>query len=329
MMASFTCPRCFYAGPIGLDAKFCPHCGLFGAREAAADTSPLDVTVADHNYRVMDRIAIGSVCTIYRCRFTSGGREKEGIFKIARDARVNGLVANEADILRRLHAADPTARFTPFLPAIEASMAMAGEPNTGSRQASVLRMHDEIESPTELYTLFEARSSFPAGLDARHVAWIWRRLLSVLGFIHAQGIVHGAVLPMHVMIEPKDHKLLLIDWCCATRGGEGGNMPLPIIAAGHLAWYKSESASTQPPMPALDIALGARSMIELLGGDPISGQCPDRVDSGLQRHFQRCIKTGPNARPDAWKLLDDFDRLIEALWGPRKFITLTLAPKAK
>ena len=41
------------------------------------------------------------------------------------------------------------------------------------------------------------------------MAWVWRRLLTIVGFAHANHVVHGAVLPPHVVIEPKEHKLLL------------------------------------------------------------------------------------------------------------------------
>ena len=55
--------------------KFCPRCGLADVQETAADTSPLEITVGKNTYHVLDRIAIGSICSIYRCRFTaSGGR---------------------------------------------------------------------------------------------------------------------------------------------------------------------------------------------------------------------------------------------------------------
>ncbi len=325
MPDTFTCPRCFRTAPIRPGARFCPHCGLANAQEAAADTSPLEINAGGRAYRVMDRIAIGSICTIYRCRFTTPADDVEGVFKIAGDAQSNALVANEAAKLRALLARDTGGQFAPFLPVVEASVAVGeGSVNSPVRQANILRMHPAICSPDELYTLFEVKNRYPGGLDSRNVAWIWRRLLSILGFVHAHGIVHGAVLPMHVMIEPREHKLVLIDWCGATDISAAGASPLKIIAGGHVAWYKRESASTHPPTPALDIAFAARCMIELLGGDPVEGVCPPTVEPAFQRHLQRCIMATPNARPNAMKILADFDKLLEPMWGPRKFRKLEL-----
>ncbi len=321
---TFTCPRCFFTAPTTSELRFCPRCGLRDAAEAAADTSVLEVRVGSRLFHVHERIAIGSICTLYRCRFDSGSKPTEGIFKIARDPRTNDLVANEALILRRLHAADRDGRFGPFLPIVEESFAYGEGSPDARRHANVLRMHAEIHSPDELYTLDEVRQQFPAGLGGRDVAWIWRRLLNILGFAHSTGVIHGAVLPMHVLIEPAAHKLLLIDWCCAVHESDNRH-PITILSGGYAPWYKRDNALRQPPTPNLDIAFAARCMIELLGGDPLRAEFPPKVEAGLQRHFERCLSGA--ASLDAWKLLEDFDRLIDALWGPRKFQVLTMPPK--
>src|SRR5262249_29221835 len=130
-------------------------------------------------------------------------------------------------------------------------------------------------------------------------------------------------LPMHVLIEPKDHKLVLIDWCCAMH--QSSPSTVQIIEPDYLRWYKRQGATNQPPTPALDIGLGARSMIELLGGDALNIECVSQVEPALVRYFKRCVADG--APTDAWKLLSDFDRVIEALWGPRQFVELKLPPK--
>jgi hypothetical protein len=317
----FTCPRCFYTAAMAAAVKFCPRCGLADAGELASDTAPMDVTAAGRSYRVEGRLAIGSVCNIYRCRFRKGSREVEGIFKIARDARANEWVTNEAQALSVLHEPAGGEKFKPFLPELEHSLALESSGSAAPRLANVLRMHPEIRSPDELYTLAEVRQAYPRGLDARDVAWIWRRLLSILGYVHSVGVVHGAVLPMHVLIEPREHKLVLIDWCCATHPRAAAR-PVGVMG-GFGDWYKRDGAARRPPTASLDIAFGARCMVHLAGGDPLDLKFPDGVEPGFQRHLARCAD-GAN---DAWKLLDDFDKLIEALWGPRQFRELKMPPK--
>ncbi|HEX8912910.1 MAG TPA: hypothetical protein VF796_11160, partial [Humisphaera sp.] len=282
-------------------------------------------------YRAHERVGVGSVATVYRCTFYEGPTEVQAVLKVARDARVNGLLANEAAVLHRLHAADPANRHTPFLPYPQATFGIGDEgPAAPARQATVLRVHPQVRSPAdELYTLAEVRAAFPQGLDPRHVAWVWRRVLTVLAFAHRNGVVHGQVLPPHVMIEPREHKLVLVDWTCAAHLPSAAGRPLAVVAGPYLPWFKREAPSRNPVSPAVDVALAARTMIDLLGGDGVTGRMPPATDPALQRHFSRCINLGPNARPEADRLLADFDRLIEALWGPRQFVPLHLPPKRR
>ena len=337
--STFTCPRCFAEAPIRPGVQFCPHCGLAGAKEAALDAAPLEVTSGGRTYQVLDRIAVGSVCTVYRCRFTAGRRQVEGVFKVARDARSNGLVANEAQVLRLLHGAADAGQMTPFLPAVDATVSVGTGGPGGARTANVLRMHEAVRSPDELYALSEVSRHCPSGLDGRDVAWIWRRLLGVLGFVHGNGFVHAAVVPDHVLIEPKEHKLVLVDWCCAApwRGERTGAVAgvrragaqHSVIPGHYLHWYRRQGGLRQAATPGLDIGLGARCMVQLLGGDPLLPEFPRAVDPALRRYFERCVDAGSSGtRADAWKLLDDFDRLIDVLWGPRQFRPMTLPPKA-
>jgi hypothetical protein len=178
----------------------------------ATDDRPIDVTAFGNNYRVGKQITIGSLCTIYRCQFDRNGRARQGVFKIARDPRANPAVAAEARVLRQLAAADVEGKFIPFLPTVVESAATKSTPTDPARQWNVLDYDSAIKSPDDLYTLAEVRSAYPAGLDARDVARIWRRLLHILSFVHDCRVTHGAVLPPHMLIEPADHKLVLIDW---------------------------------------------------------------------------------------------------------------------
>ena len=331
--AALLCPRCLNDLPAGPVVRFCPRCGLPGARDAALDTAPLDVVAGGRTYQVLERLAVGSVSTVYRCRFVDG-RRVEGVFKVARDARGNGLVANEADVLRKLHRGPDASRFAPFLPSVEASLDVGGE-SGAPRRASVLRMHEAVGSVDELYTLAEVRRHYPAGLDGRDVAWIWRRLLAVLQFVHRCEVTHGAVLPDHVLIEPREHKLILVGWSAAVPrgidvwwGGAPAGLRPKLVPGGYVQWYRRQGALRAPPTPPVDVALGARCMVELLGGDPVGLEFPASADPALRRYFGRCVDASVLENgPDAGKLLEDFDRLIEAMWGRRTFRPLALPPK--
>jgi hypothetical protein len=277
---------------------------------------------------VLDRIAVGAIANVYRCRFSIGSREFEGILKVARDQRTSGMIAHEAAVLKHLAARDAKHVHAAFVPQLHESLAIS-EAGGVSRQASVLGFAGPVQSVDDLYTLEEVLAAHPGGLDPRDMAWIWRRLLSILGHVHSLEVLHTAVLPMHVLIEPRLHGLILIDWCGGVMQFRTRPQSLHMIHGTHAAWYRSAGVLGLPVSDGLDIDLAARCMIQLIGGDPLRGTCPAAVEPSIVRHLQRCLAAASELRAGAWELLRDFDQLIQTLWGPRAYRELSLPPKRR
>ena len=299
------CPRCFADVPPG--GVYCRRCGL--RADPGGDAIPMDLTVSRRDYRVLDRIGVGSRCVVYRCHLLGGG---EGTFKVARDPVSNAAVAREAEALRHLSAADPDGRFTPFVPTVLESFGYVGGPREPPRHANVLRLHADVRSPADdLYTLAELKAAYPAGVDARDVAWIWRRLLTAVGFAHTHGVAHGAVLPVHVLIDPVDHKLVLIGWSSATLPGRPTPTAPPAVPAAYRSWVAAEPHRSR----LADLRLAARCMADLLP--------PVAAEPAVARHLDR-VRSLTNAGEHPWHVRAEFDDLIAALWGPRQFRPLTM-----
>ena len=83
MQTAMTCPRCLRS-PLRLKSQYCPRCGLGDVLRAAADRSPTDIPVGQRMFRLMERIAAGSVSNVYRCRFFEGPVEVEAVAKVAK-----------------------------------------------------------------------------------------------------------------------------------------------------------------------------------------------------------------------------------------------------
>ena len=312
------CPRCFAALTVRPGVRFCRRCGLPATlADPAVAARPMDLSVNGRGYRVLDRIGVGSRAAVYRCLLGTGASWLQGTFKVARDPVANAGIAREAEALRHLHASDPAGQFTPFVPAVAESFGYVGARAEPPRHANVLRLHPDVRSPADdLYTLADVRAAYPSGLDARHMAWVWRRLLTVLGFAHSRGVAHGAVLPVHVLVDPADHKLVLIGWGGSTLPGRPPLSVPPAVPAAYLAWVSAD----RYPSPAADVRLAARCMADLVGrGD--DDRPPPAVDPAVARHLDRAMHA-PAA--DAWQLRAEFDQLIDTLWGPRQFRPLTM-----
>ncbi|MDB5328387.1 MAG: hypothetical protein JWM57_3956 [Phycisphaerales bacterium] len=280
-------------------------------REESSTESAV-LVVGDLPFRIQHRLAIGDTCNLYHCTADKGRAMRASVFKIARDVSDNARLITATNRLRRLYETDE--RLLPFLPRVSASLQYRGPAEAEARAAAVLTYHNGIRSPNDLYSLEEVRQSYPRGLEARDMAWMWRRLLTVLAYVHDQQIVHAAITPAHVMIEPKEHKLVLVGW------GAAAFTAAPALGrpASYRAWF--DDADTI--LPALDIKTAAQTMLLLLGQRL---HRPPSIDAALLRYFDRCLK--PAGPANAWQLLSDFDRLIEVLWGPRQFRPFAMPPR--
>ncbi|MFE0591628.1 serine/threonine protein kinase [Micromonospora echinospora] len=229
------------------------------------------------------------------------------LLKLPRQPGDNDLLAREAHALRTIEErGDP--RHLPYVPRLVDSFRHRDAATGAERRVNVLA------SVPNLHSLDEVRRAYPDGLDARDAAWMWRRLLVALGLAHRAGVVHGAVLPRHVLIEPDAHGVVLVDWCFAVVG----DGTVPAMVPGHEDWYPAEVTAKRPCGPGTDLAMAARCMTWLMG---------DRAPRELRAFADGCRLPALHARPDdAWRLLGELDEVLERLYGPRTFRPFTLNP---
>lgn len=283
-----------------------------------ATSDEVVITTRKRSYTIGDPLAKGDIASLYHCAFSIGGRDVNGIFKVSRNPADNDLIENEATMLKHLANGDEYDQFEPYFPALAENLVYRDASATGKRRANILYWAKEIEQPSDLYTLVEVRDHYKNGIDPADMAWMWRRLLVALGYTHQEGIVHGAVLPAHILIEPKMHGLALIDWSYAVKTETGKH--ISAISSDYDKWYPQEVFNKEAPLSGLDIFMGAKCMVYLVGGDPVSGDLPDSVPSRMRRYFAWCMQPSPRGRPqDAWKMLEEFDDVLESLYGPRRF----------
>ncbi|MDG4821953.1 serine/threonine protein kinase [Asanoa sp. WMMD1127] len=218
----------------------------------------------------------------------------------------NDLMEREATALRRIaDAGDP--RYLPYVPRMVDTFRHR-DPGTGQE-----RRVNVLGSVPHLTSLADVMRLRPEGLDPRDAAWIWRRLLVALGLAHRAGVVHGAVLPEHILIETTDHGVVLVDWCYSVVDGLDH---VPAVVERYADWYPPEVHNRLPPEPGTDIAMAARSMTALMGG---------HAPAALLSFADGCTLPSPRSRPDdAWALLAELDDLLERLYGVRKFRPLNL-----
>lgn len=254
-----------------------------------------------HRYRIQGTIAQGNLAMLHAAVDEAGAPV---VLKIAANADDNELLRSESRILLLMSA--DAERYAKHLPEL-----LDQFHTSDGRQGNVL-------TRIEGFDLVSVRKRYPDGVPERHIIWIFRRALSVLGFAHSKGIVHGNIEPSHLMIRPGDHNVWLIDWCYAifepARTGQGFRVVNELYSA-------PEVSQRKPPLPSADLFSLGLTMIYLIGGDPRTRAIPQRVDERLRRLMEFFVLDSPLGRAqDAWEMYNRLDELRRQLYGEHEFI---------
>ena len=242
----------------------------------------------------MTLVAAGDIANLYA---VDGGA---ALLKLPRQPADNDLMTAEADALRALErAGDP--KFRAYAPRLIETFTHE-DPATGVRRTA-----NVVARQRGFVPLADVARAYPDGVDPRDAAWMWRRLLAGLGWAHRAGVIHGAVLPGHVLIHPAEHGLVLVDWCYSV--APGGR--IPALVAAHRDSYPPEVPAREKATEATDIYHATVLMRDLIGS---------ALPPALRRFADGCLYAAPRMRPqDAWRLLAELDELLEHLYGPRRF----------
>jgi LSD1 subclass zinc finger protein len=161
---------------------------------------------------------------------------------------------------------------------------------------------------------FEAvRHAYPQGIDPQISIWMWRRILELLAFLHRSGVVHGAVLPPHILVEDGEHGIRLVGYSAAGASGS----PLATICRRFEALYASRQLS-----PRADVMMSARAIAFVLGGHGACGDVPATVPEPLADLVR---KTAMDGAEDAWNVRERVGKVAHVLYGPPSFRPLMMS----
>jgi serine/threonine protein kinase len=153
-------------------------------------------------YERVKLVQSGDVADIYASSYEPG--EPTVVVKTAREAEDNDLIENEATIIGELYPSRAKDEgFYRYLPRLLDTFV------TSKRRVNVFPYFKEY------VTLEDILKAYPAGIDYRDAAWMYKRLLVGIGFAHLQGVVHGAIVPSHVLVHPIGHGAKIVAWSYA------------------------------------------------------------------------------------------------------------------
>ena len=205
--------------------------------------------------------------------------------KLLRDRQDAELFDNEWNALQMLQKSDARGAdtFTMLLPQPILHGDITAGPFAGQR-VSIFRWASGFQ-----HTFDEVIQAYPQGIPPQASIWIWRRILEVLSFIHASGMAHGAVLPAHLLIQENEHGVRLVGYSFAGRLSE----KLRTVSHGYEFFYPKPAQSWSTLTAQLDLAMSARCIAAILGGNPETASLPQTVPAQLAGIVQRIALSEP------------------------------------
>jgi serine/threonine protein kinase len=288
------------------------HQGTYG--ETGTSFQPLLIRTARGQWTLERLLTHGDICNLYLGSALGENGKRRVLCKVPIQPQDNDLAANEARVLRHLRAGENYQAARHFV-----SQLVDAFPYE-ERATGIVRQITILSYVEGLFSLAEVKQAYPQGIDVRDMAWIWRRLLIALDFAHTNGVIHGCVLPPHILIHPEEHGVVLIDWSYAVIDPAQTHAWIKAISSPYRAWYPPEIFAREEPRPGLDLFMAGKCMIDLLGGDPYQQTMPESVPWQIQNHLKGCLLPRSHQRlQDVRILRQEFDDLLERLWGPRTF----------
>jgi serine/threonine protein kinase len=157
-------------------------------------------------------------------------------------------------------------------------------------------------------------------MENEHILWILERILSAVGYLHSNNIVHGNIKPENIYIDSDTHNIILLDYSLAIEKADLSINKYRIINDNYTAPEVNINARV---LPNSDIYSVGKIIIKLLGGDIHTNGMPIHIDIKIRNFIRRLITDNSKLRSnDAYKLWDEIIAIRHELYGRHRFLKL-------
>lgn len=270
-----------------------------------AHRPPVTLKSPKRTYTLISRRFVGDVADIYLAEGQDGDSlvlSNKYLVKVSRFPGGEKLLDRERQALTELHTAADDLKYRCYFPLIVESFPAH---DRFKRRVNVFSWEDGW------FSLESVLKKYPSGLSPRHTVWIFKRLLTAIGFAGHNELVHGAILPQHILLRPKDHALRVVGWGQSVKSGTA----IQSVPAKSKDVFPSNLSKKPVAKSGADVWLASRVLEEA------TANIPDKMRTFLMG----CRLDGQWSRElDAWELYDEFDELAKALFGKPKFMALEM-----
>jgi LSD1 subclass zinc finger protein len=267
------------------------------------------VSIGQGHWATRRFIARGEISDAYLAERARWPTERV-LLKILREPEDAPLFDREWEVLNTLQRSEApgAALFTTLLPQ-PVVRGLVEDGTCRGRRAMAFRWATGFRE-----TLEGVRRAYPRGIDPQVSIWMWRRILELLTFLHRSGVVHGAVVPPHILVEDGEHGIRLVGYSAAGASGT----PLATQCGRFEPFYSARRLS-----PGADVAMSARSIAYVLGAGGAGTDVPASVPEPLADLIRRVASDGAE---DAWDLRESVGKVARTLYGPPSFHPLMMPP---
>ena len=258
-------------------------------------TPLFEITVKGELYQFYENVFEGEVAYIFK-----GISSNDVVFmKAAIDPEDNDLIATEYKVLS-------TLRHQSF-PYVEQRIMVNDTCAILMREVKGVTMPELLEQ-------------YKKGVPAEHVMWMLERLLSAVGYLHSNRVVHGNIKPENIMISKDNHNVSLLGFSFCIPNANTPEAHYKIVNDYYTA---PEVNKTARVLPSSDIYSIGKLAVKLLGGDVSNNGMPVSADPRVRAFIRKMVSVSPTDRPDdAWKLWSELIKLRNEVFGTRRFIKL-------
>ncbi len=289
--------------------------------------------------KVLSQFASGDISDLYLCEYDapvnhpatassapktvydwlweeSEGSVVKGILKVAKNPADNDLLENEHKTLSKLFPdTAKEEKHYRYLPKTLTSATVGKQ----KKWATLLSFAEGFVS------LADVMQAYPKGVGVQDMAWMFRRILEGMYFVHHQRIIHGALLPPHILVHPTQHGAKIVGWSYSVPERE----MLKAIPGEYRDYYPPEVFDKNPTQRATDVYLIAKTIVAILGGNVATNALPDTVPEPIRALLLECLDKNYRMRPsDVGVMYDDLSDRLFKLMGKPKYHAFTMPGKA-
>lgn len=150
-------------------------------------------------------------------------------------------------------------------------------------------------------------------IPGEHVAWMLERMLSAIGYLHQNKIVHGNIKPENIIVDLENHNVYILDYSLCITEANKETSKYKIINPDYTPSYVDANAR---PYPSVDIYAVGKLAIYLLGGDIKTCGMPLSCELKLREFIRKLVSGKEN---DAWKLWSELIEIRNDIYGTQRF----------